>query len=32
VQLAHAGDDGLARFLVGMHAERRVFLREAVQL
>ena len=31
VQLAHAGDDGLAGFLVGVHAERRVFLREAVQ-
>ena len=31
VQLAHAGDDGLARFLVGMHAERRVFLRQAAQ-
>ena len=27
VQLAHAGDDGLARFLVGLDAERRVFLR-----
>jgi hypothetical protein len=31
VQLAHAGDDGLARFLVGAHAERRVFLRQAPQ-
>ena len=26
VQLAHAGDDGLAGFLVGAHAERRIFL------
>src|SRR5207302_10582808 len=31
VQLAHARNDGLARFLVGMHAERRVFLREATE-
>ena len=31
VQLAHAGDDRLARFLVGVHAERRVFLRQALQ-
>src|SRR6185312_10531370 len=29
VQLAHAGDDGLARLLVGAHAERRILLREA---
>ena len=28
VQLAHAGNDGLAGFLVGADAERRVFLRE----
>ncbi len=26
MQLAHAGDDGLAGLLVGMHAERRIFL------
>ena len=31
VQLAHAGDDGLAGLLVGADAERRVFLREALQ-
>jgi len=31
VQLAHAGDDGLARLLVGADAERRVFLGEALQ-
>ncbi len=31
VQLAHAGDDGLAGFLVGVHAERRVFLRQLLQ-
>src|SRR5437660_564661 len=31
VQLAHPGDDGLAGFLVGAHAERRVLLREAVE-
>ena len=29
MQLAHAGDDRLARFLVGAHTERRIFLREA---
>jgi hypothetical protein len=29
VQLAHAGDDGLARLFVGAHAERRIFLRQA---
>ena len=28
VQLAHAGDDRLAGLLVGVHAERRVFLRQ----
>ena len=31
VELAHAADDGLLRLLVLVHAERRVFLREAVQ-
>jgi hypothetical protein len=31
VQLAHAGDDGLAGLLVGVHAERRIFLRQALQ-
>ena len=31
VQLAHAGDDRLAGLLVGADAERRVFLREALQ-
>jgi hypothetical protein len=31
VQLAHAGDDGLAGFLVGAHAERRIFLRQSAQ-
>ena len=31
VQLAHAGDDRLARFLVGVDAERRVFLRQAIE-
>ena len=31
VQLAHAGDDGLAGLLVGVDAERRVFLRQAIQ-
>ena len=31
VQLAHARDDRLARFLVGVDAERRVFLREAIE-
>ena len=31
VQLTHAGDDRLRGFLVGVHAERRVFLREALQ-
>ncbi len=30
VQLAHAGDDRLGRFLVGHHAERGVFAAEAV--
>ena len=30
VQLAHAGNDGLARLFVGVHAERRVFLRQAI--
>ena len=29
MQLAHAGDDRLARLLVGTHAERGVFLRQA---
>ncbi|MCY1272303.1 hypothetical protein D9M70_208790 [compost metagenome] len=31
VQLAHAGDDGLAGFLVGLDAERRVFLGQLAQ-
>ena len=31
VQFAHAGDDGLAGLLVGTHAERRIFLRQAIQ-
>ena len=31
MQLAHAGDDRLAGFLVGAHAKRRIFLREAIQ-
>jgi hypothetical protein len=31
VQLAHAGDDGLARFFVGLDAERRIFLSQALQ-
>src|SRR5690606_27088926 len=31
VQLAHAGDDGLAGFLVGTDAEGRVFLGQAAQ-
>src|SRR5262249_27290992 len=31
VQLAHAGDDGLAGLLVGRDTERGVFLREALQ-
>src|SRR3546814_7683449 len=31
VQLAHAGDDGLAGLFVGMHAERRVLLRQTPQ-
>src|SRR5690606_13254343 len=31
VQLAHTGDDGLTGLLVGTHAERRVFLRQAVE-
>jgi hypothetical protein len=31
VQLAHAGDDGLATFLVGAHAERRIFGGQAAQ-
>ena len=31
VELAHAADDGLLRLLVLVHAERRVFLREAVE-
>ena len=31
VQLAHAGDDELAGFLVGEAAEGRVFLRQALQ-
>ena len=31
VQLTHPGDDRLAGFLVGVHAERRVFLGEALQ-
>src|SRR5947209_3114973 len=31
VQLAHARDDGLAGFLVGVHAERRILLRETAE-
>ena len=31
MQLAHPRDDRLSRFLVGAHAERRVFLREPIQ-
>jgi hypothetical protein len=31
MQLAHAGNDGLAGLFVGAHAERRVFLRELAQ-
>jgi hypothetical protein len=31
VQLAHAGDDGLAGLFVGAHAEGRIFLRQAAQ-
>jgi len=31
VQLAHPGDDGLPGFLVGVDAERRIFLRQAVE-
>ena len=31
VQLAHAGDDGLAGFLVGVHAEGRIFDRQLLQ-
>ena len=31
VQLAHARDDRLARFLVGAHAERRILLRQPVE-
>ena len=31
MQLAHAGDDGLARLLVGGHAERRILLGELLQ-
>ena len=31
VQLAHAGDDDLAGLLVGLHAERRVFLHQLLQ-
>ncbi len=31
VQLAHARDDGLAGFFVGLDAERRIFLRQATQ-
>src|SRR3546814_12682984 len=31
VQLAHALDDRLARFMVGRHAERGIFRREAVE-
>ena len=31
VQLAHAGDDGLSGFLVGTHAKRRIFLRQAIE-
>src|SRR4029079_12081516 len=31
VELAHAADDGLLRLFVLVHAEGRVFLREAVQ-
>ncbi len=31
MQFAHAGDDGLARFLVGVHPERGVFLRQLAE-
>ena len=31
MQLAHAGNDGLARFLIGVDREGRVFLCQAVQ-
>ena len=31
MQLAHAGDDRLAGFLVGAYTERRVFLRQPVE-
>ena len=31
VQLAHAGNDGLAGFFVGTHAEGRIFLRQTAQ-
>ncbi|MNY69160.1 hypothetical protein D3C86_2070560 [compost metagenome] len=31
VQLAHAGDDGLAGFLVGPHSEGRILLRQPAQ-
>src|SRR5690606_5505860 len=31
VQLAHAGDDGLAGFFVGTHAEGRIFLSQTTQ-
>src|SRR2546421_5219223 len=31
MKLAHSTDDGLATFLIGHHAERRIFLSEALQ-
>ena len=31
MQLTHAGNDGLAGFLVAAHAERRIFLRQSRQ-
>ena len=31
VQLSHAGDDRLTRFVVGVDAERRIFLRQSLQ-
>ncbi|VWM20932.1 hypothetical protein BLA6992_07557 [Burkholderia lata] len=31
VELAHTRNDGLTRFFVGLHAERRIFLSETVQ-
>ena len=31
VQLAHTGDDGLTGLFVGVHAERRIFLRQTTE-